>query len=115
MSNDCIFCKIVSGEIPSTPVAQSATAYAFADLAPQAPVHVLVIPKEHIESADHLTAANAAVMGDLMLLAQEVAEVEGVRDSGYRLIVNVGADAGMTLPHLHLHVMGGRRLEWPAG
>jgi len=115
MSNDCIFCKIVAGEIPSTPVAQSETAYAFADLAPQAPVHVLVVPKQHIASADHFSAEHAGVMDDLILLAQEVAEVEGIRDSGYRLIINVGADAGMTVPHLHLHVMGGRRLEWPAG
>ena len=115
MSNDCIFCKIVAGEIPSTPVAQSETAYAFADLAPQAPVHVLVIPKQHIASADHFTADHAGVMDHLILLAQEVAEVEGIREGGYRLIINVGADAGMTVPHLHLHVMGGRRFEWPAG
>jgi histidine triad (HIT) family protein len=115
MSNDCIFCKIVTGEIPSTPVAQSDTAYAFHDLAPQAPVHVLIIPKVHIESADHFSAEHAGVMDDLVLLAQQVADVEGIRASGYRLIVNIGKDAGMTVPHLHVHLMGGRHLEWPAG
>jgi histidine triad (HIT) family protein len=115
MSTDCIFCKIVAGDIPATRVAESATALAFYDLAPQAPVHVLVIPKEHVASADHLDASNAAVMGDVLLLAQQVAELEAVRESGYRLVINVGKDAQMTVPHLHVHLMGGRLMHWPAG
>jgi histidine triad (HIT) family protein len=115
METDCIFCRIVAGEIPSTPIAESDTAYAFADLAPQAPVHVLIIPKAHVTSADHLTPESAPVMGDVLLLAQEVAEREGVRESGYRLVMNVGRDAQMTVPHLHVHLMGGRPMTWPAG
>jgi histidine triad (HIT) family protein len=115
MSSDCIFCKIVAGEIPATVIAESPTALAFADLAPQAPVHVLVIPKTHVTSADHLDADTAGVMGDVFLLAQEVAEHEEVRESGYRLVVNVGRDAQMTVPHLHVHLMGGRQMNWPAG
>ena len=113
--SDCLFCKIVAGELPSTPVAQSETAYAFADIAPQAPVHVLVIPKVHITRADEVASSHGGVVDDLILLAQEVVEIEGIRESGYRLVMNVGADAQMSVPHLHLHVLGGRRMEWPPG
>ncbi len=113
--SDCLFCKIVAGEIPSKPVAQSDTAYAFYDVAPQAPVHVLVIPKAHITSADELASSHGGVVDDMILLAQKVVELEGVRDSGYRLVFNVGPDAQMTVAHLHMHVLGGRRLGWPPG
>ncbi len=112
---DCLFCKIVSKEIPSTAVAESASAYAFYDIAPQAPVHVLVIPKQHITSADEVASAHGGVVDDLVMLAQRVVELEGVRESGYRLVINVGRDAQMTVAHLHVHVLGGRRLEWPPG
>ena len=113
--SDCLFCKIVAGEIPSKMVAQSERALAFRDIEPQAPVHVLVIPKEHITSADHIANSHGGVVDDLVLLAQRVTELEGIRESGYRLVMNVGVDAQMTVPHLHLHVLGGRRLEWPPG
>ena len=113
--SDCLFCKIVAGEIASEPVAQSDTAYAFYDIAPQAPVHVLVISKEHITSADEIASSHGGVVDDLVMLAQEVVALEGVRESGYRLVFNVGRDAQMTVPHLHLHVLGGRRMEWPPG
>jgi histidine triad (HIT) family protein len=113
--SDCLFCKIVAGEIPSKPVAQSDTAYAFYDVAPQAPVHVLVIPKAHITSADELASSHGGVVDDMILLAQQVVELEGVRDSGYRLVLNVGPDAQMTVAHMHMHVLGGRRLGWPPG
>ena len=112
---DCLFCKIVAKEIPSTPVAESETAYAFYDIAPQAPVHVLVIPKQHITSADEVASSHGGVVDDLVMLAQRVVESEGVRESGYRLVINVGQDAQMTVAHLHVHVLGGRRLEWPPG
>ncbi len=112
---DCLFCKIVAKEIPSSPVAESETAYAFYDIAPQAPVHVLVIPKQHITSADEVASSHGGVVDDMIMLAQEVVENEGIRDSGYRLVINVGRDAQMTVAHLHLHVLGGRRLEWPPG
>ncbi len=113
--SDCLFCQIVAGTIPSTKVGESERAYAFYDIAPQAPVHFLVVPKEHITSADHLAADHGGIVDDLILLAQEVCAAEGIRDSGYRLVFNVGADAQMTVPHLHLHVLGGRRLGWPPG
>jgi histidine triad (HIT) family protein len=113
--SECLFCRIVAGEIPSRPVAQSDRAYAFHDAAPQAPVHVLVVPKDHITSADEVASDHGGIVDDLVLLAQRVVELEGVRDSGYRLVLNVGADAQMTIAHLHLHVLGGRRMEWPPG
>lgn len=113
--SECIFCKIVAGEIPAKPVAQSDTAFAFYDIAPQAPVHVLVIPKTHITSADEVASTHGGVVDDLILLAQEVVELEGIRESGYRLVFNVGEDAQMTVAHLHMHVLGGRRMEWPPG
>jgi histidine triad (HIT) family protein len=113
--SDCLFCKIIAGEIPSKKVAESDTAYAFYDIEPQSPVHVLVVPKQHITSADHIADSHGGVVDDLVLLAQLVADITGVRESGYRLVMNVGVDAQMTVPHLHLHVLGGRRLEWPPG
>jgi histidine triad (HIT) family protein len=113
--SDCLFCKIVAGEIPSQMVAQSDRAFAFRDIQPQAPVHVLVVPKQHITSADHIADTHGGIVDDLVLLAQRVAELEGVRDSGYRLVMNVGVDAQMTVAHLHLHVLGGRLMEWPPG
>ena len=113
--SECLFCKIVAGEIPSTPVAESDTALAIRDIDPQAPTHVLVIPKSHVTSADHVGADHGGVVDELVLLAQRVAQLEGVRESGYRLVMNVGADAQMSVPHLHLHVLGGRKMEWPPG
>ena len=113
--SDCLFCKIVAGEIQSTLVAESDTAYAFDDIAPTAPVHVLVVPKAHVTSADHVPEDHKGVVDDLVLLAQRVADVKGIRESGYRLVMNVGRDGQMTVPHLHLHVIGGRLMEWPPG
>ena len=113
--SDCLFCKIVAGEIPSEVVAESESALAFNDITPQAPVHVIVIPKEHITSADHIVSAHGGIVDELVLLAQRVADIKVVRDSGYRLVMNVGADANMSVAHLHMHVLGGRRMEWPPG
>jgi histidine triad (HIT) family protein len=113
--SECLFCKIVAGEIPSTPVAESDTALAIRDIEPQAPVHVLVIPKVHLTSADQVTAGHGGIVDELVLLAQRVADHEGVRDSGYRLVMNVGPDAQMSVPHLHLHLLGGRKMQWPPG
>jgi histidine triad (HIT) family protein len=114
---DCLFCRIASGEVPSTAVAESDSAYAFRDLAPQAPTHVLVIPREHVTSAHTLTSDQAQLMGEVVLLAQRVAELERIDgpDRGYRLVLNVGKDANMSVPHLHLHVLGGRPMGWPPG
>lgn len=113
--SDCLFCKIVAGEIPSQIVAESETAIAFYDIAPQAPVHVLVIPRHHITSADEIASDHGGVVDEMMLLAQRVVEPEGIRERGYRLVFNVGEDGLMTVPHLHMHVLGGRRMQWPPG
>lgn len=112
---DCLFCKILAGEIPSTAVLETETTYAFRDIAPTAPTHVLVIPRRHIDNAGVLTRDDAETLSDVIATAQEVARVEGIDESGYRLIFNVGDDAQNSVPHLHLHVIGGRSLGWPPG
>jgi len=112
---DCLFCKILAGDIPSTEVASTATTYAFRDLNPAAPTHVLVIPRQHIDNADELRGEHAGVLSDVFATAQAVARSEGVAESGYRLVFNVGDDASNSVPHLHLHVIGGRKLGWPPG
>jgi len=111
----CIFCRIASGEVPSTEVASSDRSYAFRDLNPQAPTHVLVIPRVHITNADEMRAEHAADVADLFITAQHVARVDGLMPDGYRLVFNVGEISGNSVPHLHLHVLGGRRLGWPPG
>ena len=113
MSADCLFCRIVSGEIPAKLVAQSDACVAFRDIDPQAPVHVLVIPRRHLSSLDALD--DPTVLGQVGLLAAEVARSEGIATSGYRAVLNTGSDAGQSVPHLHMHVLGGRRLKWPPG
>lgn len=112
---DCLFCRIVAGEIPSTEVASGEQTYAFRDIEPQAPTHVLVIPREHVDDAAALTAEHGGLLADLLTTAQDVARREGIADTGYRLVFNVGEDALNSVPHLHLHVIGGRRLGWPPG
>ncbi len=111
---DCVFCKIVGGEIPFDEVASSPLTYAFRDLNPGAPTHVLVIPREHIADADHVRPEHAEVLAELLTTAQEVARKVGL-DGGYRLVLNVGDDARNSVPHLHLHVLGGRPMDWPPG
>src|SRR3954451_17221367 len=112
---DCLFCKIIAGEIPSTEVTSTDETYAFRDINPGAPVHVLVVPRRHIESAATVTADDAATLAEMIATAQAVANQEGIADSGYRLVFNVGDDALNSVPHLHLHVLGGKRLGWPPG
>jgi histidine triad (HIT) family protein len=109
----CIFCRIVAGEIPSTVVAESERSFAFRDLNPQAPTHVLVVPRAHIDHAGVVGPEHADDVADLFVTAREVAESEGIADRGYRLVFNVGDDAGNTVPHLHLHVLGGQPMGWP--
>jgi len=109
----CLFCRIIAKEIPATIVAESAQALAFRDIAPQAPVHVLVIPKQHVASLDEVR--DAAMLGEIAMLAQQVARDLGVAESGYRVVMNTGADGGQTVHHLHLHLLGGRSLAWPPG
>jgi histidine triad (HIT) family protein len=108
----CLFCKIAAGEIPSAKVYEDELVYAFRDIAPQAPVHVLIIPRKHIESAQALTAEDDALLCHMFACARKIAESEGVDKTGYRLITNVGDDAGQSVHHLHLHLIGGKTLKW---
>ena len=112
--NDCIFCKIVSGEIPSTKVYEDDTVLGFKDLSPQAPVHVLLIPKTHITSVDDVTPENSAVVAHIFEVAAKLAKEFGL-SNGYRIVTNCGEDGGQTVKHLHFHLMGGRTFGWPAG
>lgn len=113
--SDCLFCKILDGQIPSTEVYSDEHVYAFEDINPGAPCHVLVIPRRHIATAHDLEAQDQELVGRLYLAAQQVAEKKGVVESGYRLVMNVGAGAGQSVFHIHLHVIGGRDLSWPPG
>lgn len=112
---DCIFCRIVAGDIPSTRVAATDRVYAFRDIEPAAPTHVLVVPREHVESADTLEPGHGDLLAELFATAREVAHAEGLGERGYRLVFNVGEDARNSVPHLHLHVLGGRPMGWPPG
>ena len=114
---DCLFCDIVAGVVPADVVGESALSLAFRDINPQAPTHVLVIPKAHIENAAHVEADHAPEVADLFLTAQQVAALEGIDgvDRGYRLVMNVGPDAMNSVAHLHVHVIGGRAMSWPPG
>jgi histidine triad (HIT) family protein len=115
MAEDCIFCKIAAGEIPSKKVAERETVYAFHDIRPRAPTHVLIIPKRHIGTINDITPETAGVMADLVLMAKEIAGLLKVDQSGYRLVFNCGPDAGMEVNHIHLHLLGGRQMTWPPG
>lgn len=112
---DCLFCRIVRREIPATIVHETDDVVAFRDVSPQAPVHLLVIPKAHIATLNDLSAAQAPIMGQLYLAAVEIARREGIAQSGYRALVNCNADAGQSVFHVHLHLLGGRKLAWPPG
>jgi len=110
----CLFCKIVEGSIPSTAVFQDDLVYAFADIGPKAPVHVLIVPREHIGSVKEAGKDKRALLGHLLWIAAEIAR-EKKLDKGYRIVVNTGEDGGQTVDHLHLHLLGGRMLTWPPG
>lgn len=107
---NCIFCKIIAGEIPSTIVYEDEKVLAFNDINPVAPVHVVIVPREHIANVNELTPENASIVGDIHLAAKKIAEKLNIADKGYRLINNCGADAGQTVFHLHYHLIGGLKL-----
>lgn len=109
---DCIFCKIVNGDIPSTKVYEDDDFYAFKDIAPVAPVHVLVIPKKHIQSIAALTPDDAEVAGKMLFTIQKVANLLGLKD-GFRVVFNTGEKAGQTVHHMHAHILGGKEMAWP--
>lgn len=111
---DCLFCKIAAKELDSEVVHETGTTIAFTDINPAAPTHVLVIPKRHIASAQELTASDAGLLGELFEAIGRVASDAGI-EGGYRLVTNIGADAGQSVDHLHFHVLGGRSLSWPPG
>lgn len=112
--DDCLFCKIIKGEIPSKKVYEDDVCYAFHDIAPTAPVHFLVIPKEHIASCGEITAENSAVVGHIFEVISRLAKEMDMKD-GFRVVSNCGECAGQTVPHLHFHVLSGRTFGWPAG
>lgn len=112
---DCLFCKILAGDIPADVVLETEGTFAFRDINPAAPTHVLVIPRNHIEHAGAVNAEHGAVLAEMLDSARRVAEADGIAERGYRLVFNVGKDSGNTVPHLHLHVIGGRGMSWPPG
>ena len=113
MTDNCLFCRIVRKEIPATIVLENEHVVAFRDIDPKAPTHVLVVPKVHVATLDDAT--DASMLGELQLAATAIARTEGIVDGGYRTVVNCGADAGQTVFHVHLHLLGGRKLGWPPG
>jgi histidine triad (HIT) family protein len=113
MASDCLFCKIVAKTIPAKLVAENASCVAFRDINPQAPTHILVIPRYHVASLNE--AKDAALVGEMHLMAAEIAKAEGLAERGYRTVINTNGDAGQTVFHVHLHLLGGRRMSWPPG
>lgn len=112
--SDCIFCKIVAGGIPSQKIYEDSDILAFNDINPQAPVHIVIIPRKHI-SKIHEADGQEALLGNLMNTAGRIAEKTGILETGYRIVINTNRDAGQTVDHIHLHLLGGRKLEWPPG
>jgi histidine triad (HIT) family protein len=113
VASDCLFCRIVSHEIPAKYVLENDHIVAFRDINPQAPVHVVVVPRQHVASLND--AADAEMLGHLSLAAAQIAKAEGIAESGYRTVVNTNRDAGQTVFHIHLHLIGGRDMAWPPG
>jgi len=111
--SECLFCQIIGGEVPATIVKRSPHGIAFLDINPQAPTHVVIVPKQHLATLNDTT--DARLLGQLLLLARDVAEQEGLHQRGYRVVINTNRDAGQTVFHLHLHVLGGRVMDWPPG
>ena len=112
MSMDCVFCKIVAGEIPSETLYQDEEIIAFRDINPMAPTHLLIIPKRHIPSLAHMSDAEMTIIGHMARVANQLAKEEGIFESGYRLVISCGEQGGQVVPHLHMHLLGGRMLEW---
>jgi len=115
MASDCLFCKIVAGDIPSDRVYADDHVYAFRDVNPQAPTHILVIPRKHISSINEADDSDEALLGKLLLCGQRIAVQEKLADAGFRFVINTGEHGGQSVFHIHLHVIGGRQLSWPPG
>ena len=112
---DCLFCKIIAGDIPSTKVYEDETVYAFLDIEPQAPVHIIIVPKEHFASGNEITDENSAVIGHIFAVAAKIAKEQGFAEKGWRIVNNCGEDGGQTVGHIHFHLLAGRNLQWPPG
>jgi histidine triad (HIT) family protein len=115
MVADCLFCRIVAGEIPSTRVDEDDSVLAIRDINPQAPTHILLISKAHISSAQELGKTDGGLLGSIFAMAADLADREGIARNGYRVVTNVGHDGGQSVDHLHFHLLGGRRFTWPPG
>jgi len=113
--NDCIFCKIANGDIPTEKIYEDDKVIAFNDIEPQAPVHILIIPKEHIPSINHIDEKNSDIISHIFLVVKKLVKEKGIDTSGYRVITNCGEQGGQTVEHLHYHLLGGRNLTWPPG
>lgn len=112
---DCIFCKIVSGDIPAEKVFENDHVIGFQDLNPQAPTHVLIIPKKHVSTINDLQDEDKALVGEMFMAARQIAADQGLAEKGYRTVMNCNEEAGQTVFHIHLHLLGGRRMQWPPG
>lgn len=115
MSADCIFCRIAQGEIPATKLYEDEEVIAFKDLDPKAPTHLLIIPVKHISDMNEAGSGDQALLGKMMLVARNLAKQEGIDQSGYRFVLNTGPDGGQAVFHIHLHLLGGRQMNWPPG
>jgi histidine triad (HIT) family protein len=113
--SDCLFCKIIKKEIPSKIVYEDANLFAFEDINPGAPVHILIVPKKHIASLNEIAETDKTLVGEIFLAAKKIANDKKIDESGYRTVFNTNADAGQAVAHLHLHILGGRKLTWPPG
>jgi len=113
--SDCIFCKIVGREIPARVVYEDDVLLAFEDIRPQAPVHILIIPKDHFASLAEASEKKSALLGRLLLQAKDIARLKNLEGTGYRIVLNTGRDSGQDVPHLHFHLLGGRKMTWPPG
>ncbi len=112
---ECLFCRIVSGGVPASRVIESPRTLSFRDISPQAPTHVLVVPRDHYPDLAALATADPGLLAEVLAQVREVAETEGISGRGYRVVFNTGTDAGQAVPHVHAHVLGGRALSWPPG
>ncbi|MCH7763474.1 MAG: histidine triad nucleotide-binding protein [Candidatus Marinimicrobia bacterium] len=113
--NNCLFCKIIAGEIPSDKVYENEHVFAFRDIDPKAPTHILIVPKEHIATTNDLDESHKSIVGEIVLTAKQLADDEGIAASGYRTVFNCNKDGGQAVYHIHLHLLGGRQMGWPPG
>ena len=113
--NNCLFCNIIAGEIPSDKVYENEHVFAFRDIDPKAPTHILIVPREHIATTNDLDESHKSIVGEIVLTAKQLADDEGIAESGYRTVFNCNKDGGQAVYHIHLHLLGGRQMNWPPG